>query len=110
MYRQPTKEAASLKAALEKRGLVVLAEVDDGYKRIDLAIPSARINIEVDGKQHLTDPYQICSDLGRSHYSDKLGYHTIHIQNSLINSDLEKIASALASAAKIRESKFKLKY
>src|SRR5689334_3065616 len=85
MYKQPTKEAIALKEALEKLGIRVLAEVDDGHKHIDLAIPSARINIEVDGGYHLTNPYQILADLKRSHYSDDLGYDTIHISNEAIN-------------------------
>ncbi len=105
MYKKSTKEARDLKEALEKLGIRVLAEVDDKHKHIDLAIPSARINIEVDGIQHLTDAYQIISDLKRSHYSDDLGYDTIHIPNSSIRNNLGGIASALAEATKIREEK-----
>ena len=67
MYRQPTPEAVLLKTALEKLGLRVMVEVDDGFKHIDLSIPDSRINIEIDGLQHLTDPYQILSDLKRAH-------------------------------------------
>jgi very-short-patch-repair endonuclease len=105
MYKKPTKEALDLKHALEKLGIRVLAEVDDGHKHIDLTIPSARINIEVDGCQHFTDPYQILSDLKRNHYSDNLGYDTIHIPNKLIHENLGGIASALAEASKIREER-----
>ena len=64
---------------------------------------TAKIDIEIDGKRHLTDPHQIISDLSRSHYSDTSGYETVHIPNEYIHSDLEKIAKALAEAAKIRE-------
>ncbi len=92
-----------LKLALEKLGVRVLSQVYDGHKHIDLAIPSAKINIEVDGKRHLTDPHQIISDLSRSHYSDTSGYETVHIPNEYIHDDLEKIAKALAEAAAIRE-------
>ena len=81
----------------------MLSHVRDGYKTIDLAIPSAKINIEVDGKQHVTDPHQIISDLSRGHYSDILGYETIHIPNIYIHQDLDKIAAGLAEAAIIRE-------
>ncbi|MBI4090438.1 MAG: DUF559 domain-containing protein [Candidatus Komeilibacteria bacterium] len=108
--RQPTLEALALKLALEKLGVRVLVEVDDGYKRIDLAIPSARINIEVDGSHHLTTPHQILSDLKRSHYSDNLGYDTLHIQNEQIRTDLPRIANALAEAAKTREKELKQKF
>jgi len=102
MYKKPTLEAQDLKTALEKLGLRVLAEVDDGHKHIDLSIPDARMNIEVDGSQHLTDPYQILSDLKREHYSDDLGYDTIHIPNQAIHTNLGGIASAVAEAAALR--------
>lgn len=102
-FIKPTKEAQELKDALEKLGIRVLAEVNDKYKHIDLAIPDSKINIEVDGVQHLTDPYQILKDMSRSHYSDKLGYETIHIPNQAIHTNLGGIASAVAEAVKIRE-------
>ncbi len=101
--RRPTPEEKMLKEALEEHGLRVLAQVRDGFKKIDLTIPDAKINIEVDGKQHLTNPHQIISDMARTYYSDKLGYETVHIPNAYIHSDLGKIAKALAEAAKIRE-------
>ena len=101
--RKPTAEEILLKEALEAHGIKVLSQVKDGYKTIDLSIPAAKINIEVDGKQHLTDPHQIISDLSRGHYSDSLGYQTIHIPNSFIHNDLARVASALAEAAKFRE-------
>lgn len=77
-------------------------EVWDGHKHIDLGIPTARINIEVDGKQHLTSSRQILADLARGHYSDGLGYDTIHIHNEELQTDLEAIANAIAEAAMIR--------
>lgn len=109
MFKEPTPEAAMLKAELETHGLRVLSEVNDGYKSIDLGIPSAKMNIEVDGMQHLTDPYQILSDLSRSHFSDQLGYETLRIHNEEIRNHLPKIAKAIAEAAKMREEKLKKK-
>lgn len=105
MHRKTTYEAILLRNALQRAGLRVLTEVSDGHKHIDLSIPSARINIEIDGNQHLTDARQILSDLKRSHYSDRLGYETIHIPNREIHMNLGGIASALAEAASIREEK-----
>ncbi len=107
MFKKSTKEARDLKEALEKLGVRVLAEVDDKHKHIDLAIPSAHINIEIDGEYHLTDSHQIIADLKRAHYSDDLGYYTMHISNHAIHSDLGGIASALAEASKIREEEIK---
>lgn len=101
----PTKEAVALKEALESRGIVVYQELHDGYKHIDLAIPRARLNIEVDGIQHLVNPKQILADLSRGHFSHKNGYHTMHIQNEMIRSHLEEIADALTEASKVIEGK-----
>ena len=101
----PTKEACDLKEALEKKGIRVYKELHDGYKHIDLAIPKAKINIEVDGIQHLTNPNQILSDLNRGYYSHKNGYDTMHIPNEMIHSHLKEISEALAEASKIRERK-----
>ena len=92
----PTTEALALKEALEERGVKVYKELHDGFKTIDLALPKAKINIEVDGIQHLTDPKQILADLGRGYYSHKNGYDTMHIQNEMIHSHLEEISEALS--------------
>lgn len=104
-YRNPTKEASDLKGALEKHGVRVLVELHDGHKHIDLAIPKAKINIEVDGIQHLTNPDQIVSDLSRGYYSHKNGFDTMHIPNEMIRLHLGEISNALAEASKIRERK-----
>ncbi|MCR4274780.1 MAG: hypothetical protein NUW02_01895 [Candidatus Campbellbacteria bacterium] len=104
-YRAPTKEAGDLKDALEKQGVRVLVELHDGYKHIDLAIPKAKINVEVDGIQHLTNPHQILADLGRGYYSHKSGYNTMHIPNEMIRLHLKEISEALAEASKMQEKK-----
>ncbi len=98
-----TKEALALKNALEKRGIRVYKELDDGYKTIDLAIPKAKLNIEVDGIHHLTNPSQIVADLSRGYYSHKNGYDTMHIPNEMVRTHLEEISEALAEASRIRE-------
>ncbi len=107
-YLKPSKEADDLKNALERKGVRVLVELNDGYKHIDLAIPKAKINIEVDGIQHLTDPKQIVADLSRGYYSHKSGFDTMHIPNLMIRSHLDEISTALADASKIRENKIYL--
>ncbi len=102
MHKLPTKEEILLKEALEKLGLRVMSQVPDGYKHIDLSIPDAKINIEVDGPAHLTDSSKILSDFKRDCYSLRNGYDTIRIPNELIHSDLGGVASALAEAAAIK--------
>ncbi len=112
--KEPTQEEKDLKKALEDLNVRVLSQVKDYYdpktnhhKTIDLSIPDAKINIEVDGPKHLTNPDQIVSDLLRSHYSDDKGYFTIHIPNEHIHFELHKIVKALANTAKIREEQIR---
>jgi very-short-patch-repair endonuclease len=107
-FKKPTKEAADLKEELIKRGVKVYVELDDGYKHIDLALPDAKLNIEVDGVQHLINPHQIVTDLSRGYYSTKLGYHTMHIPNEMIRLHLMEIADALAEASKMLEQKIRI--
>ena len=107
-YRTPTKEATDLKNALENKGVRVLVELHDGHKHIDLALPQGKINVEVDGIQHLTNPDQIVTDLSRGYYSHKNGFDTMHIPNEMVRLHLEQIATALAEATKIREQKIYL--
>ena len=104
-YPTPTKEARSLQEALKEKGVLVYVELDDGHKHIDLAIPRAKLNVEIDGIKHLTDPHQILADLSRGYYSHKNGYNTMHIPNEMIHKHLKEISEALAEASKIREQK-----
>lgn len=100
MTHFPTPEALILQKELAgAHHLDVRSEQSDGHKHIDLAIPLARLNIEVDGLQHLTNMHQILSDLARAHYSDDAGYDTLHIPNTLIHNDLPNIANAIAQVA-----------
>ena len=107
-HPKPTDEACALKEALEQKGVLVRLETYDGYKHVDLCIPKAKLDVEVDGIRHLTDPYQIVADLHRGYYSHIDGYNTMHIPNELIHSHLKEIAEALAEASKIREQKLKI--
>ena len=107
-FKEPTKEASDLKEELKKRGIKVYVELNDGYKHVDLALPDAKLNVEVDGVQHLTNPHQIVTDLNRGYYSSKLGYSTMHIPNEMIRLHLKEIADALAEASKMLELKIKV--
>jgi very-short-patch-repair endonuclease len=107
-FKAPTKEAAELKDELIKRGVKVYVELNDGYKHVDLALPNAKLNIEVDGIHHLTNPQQIVTDLSCGYYSNKLGYSTLHIPNEMIRLHLQEIADALTEASKKLEQKIKV--
>ncbi|HRY37069.1 MAG TPA: hypothetical protein P5230_04360 [Candidatus Magasanikbacteria bacterium] len=101
MYRV-TPQVTSLYNALMDRGIKCKLEDDsDGYKTVDISIPEAKINIEVDGLQHFTNPNQIYSDFDRSYWSyKKNNFDTFHIPNSIIDSHLEEVVNALTIVAK----------
>lgn len=84
---RPTKKAELLYEALRSRNVPAKLELFDGYKHIDIAIPEARVNIEVDGAHHNQDYKQALSDLKRTLYSFRKGYLTLRIPNSLISED-----------------------
>ena len=80
-YTSP--ETIILWIALCDAGLPAKLEQFDGYKTIDIAIPSHRLNIEVDGGQHHS-PRQALADLKRTAYSISQGFMTLRLPNSLI--------------------------
>lgn len=100
-----TPQAKALHIALESRGIKCELEKWDGYKHIDIAIPWARINIEIDGIQHYTDPKQIESDYYRSYYSVKKGFKTIRYPNFVIDKYLDRVADGIAKVARIEYNK-----
>lgn len=89
-FRQPTPQARKLHDALKRRGIPAELEKWEGHKHIDIAIPSARINIEVDGQHHNFNDEQAFSDLQRTFFSFEKGYYTLRIPNSLIENRLNR--------------------
>jgi very-short-patch-repair endonuclease len=106
--QKPTGYAFRLMNALKKLGVHFKSESSDGYKHIDIVIPSSKIDIEVDGRQHINDAKQIVSDLNRSHHSSVNGFDTIHITNHDIYENVGGVASAIAEASAIREEGLKV--
>jgi hypothetical protein len=51
-----TPKAKKLSEELKRRGLKHKLEHYDGYKHVDISIPWAGLNIEIDGKQHSLNP------------------------------------------------------
>ena len=104
--RKPTPQAKRLHEALNKRDIQNELEYDDGYKHVDIHIPSARLNLEVDGKYHLTDPGHLFRDLERDSYSHSDGIDTIRIPNFYIDSHLDEIADAIAEVTRKRRNRW----
>ena len=102
---EPTPQAKRLHEALNKRDIHNELEFDDGYKHTDISIPWARLNLEIDGKYHLTDPEHLFRDLERDSYSHLDGIDTIRIPNSYVDSHLDEIANAIAEVARKRQER-----
>jgi len=73
--------AKELYLELKKNGVPAKLEKYDGHKKIDIAIPECKVNIEVDGLHHNFDPFQALADLQRTYYSFLKGYITLRIPN-----------------------------
>jgi very-short-patch-repair endonuclease len=101
--RRITGYAQLLKDLISSFGFRVDEEVSDGHKHIDLSIDSAKLDIEVDGLQHLTNSDQILRDMERSGYSREDGYETIRVHNIDITQEPVAIAKAIAEVAEKRE-------
>lgn len=82
-----TENAIALYFALKSRKVKAQLEKWDGNKHIDIAIPTAKINIEIDGIHHNQSTRQALSDLKRTYYSYLKGYFTLRIPNSLVYND-----------------------
>jgi very-short-patch-repair endonuclease len=95
-----TPETQKLCFALQGQGVKALIEFWDGYKHIDIAIPEAKLNIEVDGVQHNISPRQALADLKRTYYSFKKGYFTLRIPNSLIGEHFKECVDLVMEIVK----------
>jgi hypothetical protein len=89
---ESTNETVDLYFALKIRGVPAVLEKYDGYKHIDIAIPEAKVNIEVDGAQHNFNQRQAFADLQRTYFSFLKGYVTFRIPNILIHRYLDDTA------------------
>lgn len=84
-----TIQTMNLYLALKSCGVPVEIEKYDGFKHIDIAIPSVKLNIEIDGLHHHYNSYQALQDLKRTYYSFKKGYFTIRVPNSLVENKFD---------------------
>ncbi|MFN3773848.1 DUF559 domain-containing protein [Cloacibacterium normanense] len=87
MEYETTEETIRLYFALKKREVPAQLEKYDGFKHIDIAVPEAKINIEVDGIHHNFNSTQALRDLKRTYHSFLKGYYTLRIPNSLVRND-----------------------
>lgn len=98
-----TPENIKLFDTLKEKGIPALIDFWDGHKHIDIAIPKAKINIEVDGIQHNIRSKQALADLKRTYYSFKKGYFTLRLPNSLIKDHFGECVSMVIELVKENE-------
>lgn len=96
----------------QKKGVPAQMEKFDGYKHIDIAIPEAKVNIEVDGRHHHFDKGQALTDLKRTYHSFVKGYFTLRIPNTLVYDDniLEETAQYIVDLLNenVKKNNFRL--
>ena len=95
MRSKSTPEARELYYALKREGVPAYLEKWDGYKHIDIAIPEAKINIEVDGGHHNYSSKQALADLKRTYFSFVKGYFTLRIPNSLVKNHFKEVVDLI---------------
>ncbi|MDR1022952.1 MAG: hypothetical protein LBL94_06765 [Prevotellaceae bacterium] len=78
-------------------------------KTVDIAIPSAKLYIEVNGAQHVENCEQLRSDLWRSYYSFNAGFLTLSVFNDAIKSveEFYQIVGFLVDIAHAMEKRSK---
>jgi very-short-patch-repair endonuclease len=103
--RQPTPEAKKLSNELVRLGYRAELEKWDGHKHIDIAIVSAKTNIEIDGSYHNYRAGTALRDLERTFYSLEKGYITIRIPNSLVRYKLTETVKYIDKILKVRNGK-----
>jgi hypothetical protein len=78
-----SSEAKDLFSILRANSVPAFLEYYDGFKTVDIAIPSIHLYLEINGTQHYENPQQAYIDLLRMFYSYKQGYTTIALPNFL---------------------------
>jgi very-short-patch-repair endonuclease len=102
-----TAEARELYLSLKRRGVPAELEKFDGHKTIDIAVVDARVNIEVDSHQHISNTKQALSELKRTYFSFQQGFLTLRIPNALIREKLEETADYITTF--LLENKHKIR-
>lgn len=100
--KKTTEPQIVLYDLLKAKGVEAILEYYDGHKTVDIAIPEAKLFIEIDGLDHFTDPEKIETDFKREHYSDVSKFSTIHIPNIIINHHAWRVAEGIVKVVNKR--------
>jgi hypothetical protein len=99
-----TPQTIKLATALKEKGITSELEAFEGDKHVAIAVPEAKLYLEVDGKNHLTDPERLFRDLQRDACSHDEGIDTIHIPDIYVDISLDEIADAIAEVTRKRST------
>jgi very-short-patch-repair endonuclease len=102
-----TPQAIRLSKALNDLRVEHELEHFDGYKHVDIAIPSAKLYIEIDGSQHAFSAKQIIADDDRDKGSQKSGWTTKRFPNTYVDKNVDRLAQAIAILVRKRENELK---
>lgn len=96
------RELTLIWALTGKKQVVCNWKKFDGYKSPDICIEKSKLIIEVDGKQHQTDPSQIVSDILRMSHAHRDSYLTIRVPNGVFYSrkDFWRVVHVIRGVAK----------
>ena len=99
-----TSQTRKLSEALKERGISNELEAFEGDKHVAIAIPEANLYLEIDGKEHLTDPEHLFRDIQRDACSHDEGVDRIRIPDIYVDNCLDDIADAIAEVARKRDT------
>ncbi len=91
-----TPQAIKLSNALTILDIENEMEYADGHKHVDIAIPSAKLYLELEGRQHGFNADQMLSDSKRDTFSQKEGFYTKRIPNEWVDRDVNGLALSIA--------------
>ena len=104
-HQKTTPLTIKLYDKLQEYGIKCELEYWDGHIHTDISIPVANLYIEIDGKQHITDPRQLCSDLMRNFESAQRGIFTIRIPNHILNRYFSEVFDSIKQIINILSGK-----
>lgn len=99
--KSSSREAAKLYFYLRRKGIRAELQKDNGYRKVDIAVAEARLDIEVDGKLDNCNPLRAMAEMKKSFCSFKKGYNTLHVPNALVAYELEKTVEYISDFVKI---------
>jgi very-short-patch-repair endonuclease len=91
-----TPQAIRLSDALNKLDIEHVMEYDDGHKSVDIAIPWAKLYLELEGRQHGFNADQMFADSKRDTHSSKEGFYTKRIPNEWVDRDVNGLSLSIA--------------